>query len=113
MSKFKYKNILLTGAAGALGEQLRETLSQKCNSLRISDKTNLVKKFENEEIQQADLSSSEAILNLTKNIDCVVHMGGQSIEGSCENVLNSNIIGMYNLYEGCRKNNVKRVIWAS
>ena len=55
MSKFKYKNILLTGAAGALGEQLRETLSQKCNSLRISDKTNLVKKFENEEIQQADL----------------------------------------------------------
>ena len=113
MSKFKYKNILLTGAAGALGEQLRETLSQKCNSLRISDKTNLVKKFENEEIQQADLSSSEAILNLTKNIDCVVHMGGQSIEGSWENVLNSNIIGMYNLYEGCRKNNVKRVIWAS
>ena len=28
MSKFKYKNILLTGAAGALGEQLRETLEQ-------------------------------------------------------------------------------------
>jgi uronate dehydrogenase len=113
LSKFKYKNILLTGAAGALGEQLRETLSQKCNLLRISDKTNLDKKFDNEEIKQADLSSAEAILNLTKNIDCVVHMGGQSIEGSWDNVLNSNIIGMYNLYEGCRKNNVKRVIWAS
>ena len=113
MSKFKYKNILLTGAAGALGEQLRETLSQTCDYLRISDKTNLDKKFDNEEIQQADLSSAEAISKLTKNIDCVVHMGGQSIEGSWDNVLNSNIIGMYNLYEGCRKNNVKRVIWAS
>ena len=73
----------------------------------------LDKKFDNEEIQQADLSSAEAIFKLTKDIDCVVHMGGQSIEGSWDNVLNSNIIGMYNLYEGCRKNNVKRVIWAS
>ena len=113
MSKHKYKNILLTGAAGALGEQLRETLSQKCNLLRISDRMNLEKKFENEEIEIADLSSPEAMLKLTKDIDCVIHMGGQSIEGSWNNVLNSNIIGMYNLYEGCRKNNVKRVIWAS
>ena len=113
MSEHKYKNILLTGAAGALGEQLRETLSQKCNLLRISDKMKLEKKFENEEIEIANLSSSKAMLKLTKGIDCVIHMGGQSIEGTWNNVLNSNIIGMYNLYEGCRKNNVKRVVWAS
>ena len=30
MSEFKYQNILLTGAAGVLGEQLIETLS-KCS----------------------------------------------------------------------------------
>ena len=113
MSAFKYQNILLTGAAGALGEQLRETLSKSCKTLTVSDRTSLTKKFENEKIVQADLSSLEEMINLTKNIDCVVHMGGQSIEGSWDNVLNSNIIGMYNLYEGCRKNNVKRVIWAS
>ena len=113
MSAFKYQNILLTGAAGALGEQLRETLSKSCETLTVSDRTSLNKKFENEKIVQADLSSLEEMINLTKNIDCVVHMGGQSIEGSWDNVLNSNIIGMYNLYEGCRKNNVKRVIWAS
>ena len=113
MSKHKFNNILLTGAAGALGEQLRQTLSKNCNLLKISDKEKLFKKFENEKVNQADLSSAEAMIDLTKNIDCVVHMGGQSIEGSWSNVLNSNIIGMYNLYEGCRKNNVKRVIWAS
>ncbi|MFL2828620.1 MAG: NAD-dependent epimerase/dehydratase family protein [Candidatus Puniceispirillales bacterium] len=113
MSAFKYQNILLTGAAGALGEQLRETLSKSCETLTVSDRTSLNKKFENEKIVQADLSSLEEMINLTKNIDCVVHMGGQSIEGSWDNVLNSNIIGMYNLYEGCRKNNVNRVIWAS
>ena len=113
MSKYKYKNILLTGAAGALGNQLRETLSKECDLLRISDKENLEKKFHNEEVQIADLASAESMLKLTKNIDCVVHMGGQSIEGSWDNVLNSNIIGMYNLYEACRKNKIKRVIWAS
>ena len=113
MSKFKYKNILLTGAAGALGNQLRETLSKECDLLRISDKENLEKKFHNEEVEIADLASAESMLKLTKDIDCIVHMGGQSIEGSWDNVLNSNIIGMYNLYEACRKNKIKRVIWAS
>ena len=113
MSNFKYGNILLTGAAGALGDQLREPLSKACKLLRVSDKEILNKTFNNEEVIQADLSNENEMLNLTKDIDCVVHMGGQSIEGSWHNVLNSNIIGMYNLYEGCRKNNVKRVIWAS
>ena len=109
MSKFRYDNILLTGAAGALGNQLRESLSQASSLLRSSDREDLIKKFKNEEVIKADLSSSDEMMSLTKNIDCVVHMGGQSIEGSWDNVLNSNIIGMYNLYEACRKNNVKRV----
>ena len=56
MSAFKYQNILLTGAAGALGEQLRETLSKSCETLTVSDRTSLNKKFENEKIVQADLS---------------------------------------------------------
>ena len=75
MSKHKYKNILLTGAAGALGNQLRETLSKECDLLKISDKVNLEKKFHNEEVQIADLASTESILKLTKDIDCIVHMG--------------------------------------
>ena len=45
MSKHKFNNILLTGAAGALGEQLRKTLSQKCNLLKITVKEKLLKKF--------------------------------------------------------------------
>ena len=47
MSKFKYGNILLTGAAGALGDQLREPLSKACKLLRISDKEILNKTFNN------------------------------------------------------------------
>ena len=45
MTNFKYGNILLTGAAGALGDQLREPLSKACKLLRISDKEILNKTF--------------------------------------------------------------------
>ena len=46
MSAFKYQNILLTGAAGTLGEQLRETLSKSCETLTVSDRISLKKKLE-------------------------------------------------------------------
>ena len=80
-----------------------QSISKECDFLKISDKVNLEKKFHNEVVEIADLASTESILKLTKDIDCIVHMGGQSIEGSWDNVLNSNIIGMYNLYEACSK----------
>ena len=56
MAKFRYDNILLTGAAGALGNQLRESLSQASSLLRSSDREDLIKKFKNEEVIKADLS---------------------------------------------------------
>ena len=54
MSKYKYKNILLTGAAGALGNQLRETLSKECDTLKISDKVNLEIKYASGEIKRIE-----------------------------------------------------------
>ena len=69
MSKYRYNNILLTGAAGALGEQLRKILSQNCNTLKISDKEKLLKKFNNEVVFKADLSSADAMIDITNNID--------------------------------------------
>ena len=62
MSKFKYENILLTGAAGALGNELREMLSQECKILRVSDKLKLDKNFFNEEVFKADLSKEDEML---------------------------------------------------
>ena len=109
----KYNRLLLTGAAGSLGTQLRPMLSEYANHVRLNDRTDVSDCASHEEFVKADLADMDAMIALTKDVDVVVHMGGQSREGSWENVLNSNIIGMYNLYEGCRKNGVKRVIWAS
>ena len=43
----------------------------------------------------------------------IVHMGGVSRENTFDAIAHSNIVGFYNLYEGCRKNGVRRVVWGS
>jgi len=109
----KYNRLLLTGAAGALGTELRLSLHKYADHIRLSDQVDIDNCAEHEEFVKADLADMDAMIALTKDVDVVVHMGGQAREGAWETVLNSNIIGVYNLYEGCRKNDVKRVIWAS
>lgn len=109
----RYNRILLTGAAGNLGKVLRESLPAMCEHLRISDRDEMQDVAENEEAVVCDVADADAMMELTKDVDAVIHMGGQSIEGTWESVLNSNIIGFYNIYEGCRKNGVKRLVWGS
>jgi uronate dehydrogenase len=46
-------------------------------------------------------------------VDAVVHLGGVSVEGPFEPILQANIVGMHNLYEAARVHRVKRIVFAS
>ena len=105
--------ILLTGASGGLGTVLRKELGRCCNVLRLTDKDDPGTAADNEEVVVCDLSDASAALELTRGIDMVIHMGGMGREATFDEILQSNYIGFYNLYEGCRKNGVRRVIWGS
>ena len=48
-----------------------------------------------------------------KGADSVIHLGGHSVEGPWDQILQANIIGCYNLFEAARQAGVKRVIFAS
>ena len=109
----KCNRILLTGAAGALGTLLRKEIAHMATTLRVSDKADLGSALANEEVVQCDVSDAAAVMEMTRDVDMIIHMGGVSREGSWESVLQSNIVGFYNVYEGARKNGVKRIIWAS
>jgi uronate dehydrogenase len=50
-------------------------------------------------------------LRITKGIDAIVHLGGYSVEGPWESILQANIIGCYNVFEAARRNGVKRVLF--
>jgi len=108
-----FNRLLITGAAGALGGMLRQELAGLTKSLRLNDREPMGKAAPHEEIVQCDLSDRQAVHDMTRDVDAVVHMGGISGEGTFDDILQSNIIGLYNLFEGCRKNGVKRMVWAS
>lgn len=105
--------LLLTGAAGALGQQLRPRLRPRCTLLRVSDVAAMAAAAPGEEVVQAALEDQPAIHALLQGIDAVVHLGGISTEQAFEPVLQANIIGVYNLYEAARRHGVKRIVFAS
>jgi uronate dehydrogenase len=109
----RYRRILLTGAAGGLGRVLREGLKPFAETLRLSDREPLGPAHPGEEIVACDLADREAVAALVRGVDAIVHMGGISVEAPWEPILQSNIVGVFNLYEAARKHGVKRVVFAS
>jgi uronate dehydrogenase len=113
MSILSHNRLLLTGAAGGLGQALRPRLKANCNILRSADRVAFGLAGEQEELVLADLADADAVMNMMQGVDAVVHLGGVSTEAAFEPILQGNILGVYNLYEAARKQGVKRIVFAS
>ena len=113
LTTLRFRRLLLTGAAGGLGRELRGRLKAYCDTLRLSDIADLGAAAPGEEVRPARLEDAAAMRALLDGVDAVVHLGGYSVEGPWEPILQANIIGLYNLYEAARAHGVKRVIFAS
>lgn len=108
-----HHKLLLTGAAGGLGQALRGRLSANCDVLRLSDRVPLTGLQPNEEFVLADLSEAASVSTLVQGVNAIVHLGGISVDGPFRPILQANIVGVYNLYEAARQHGVKRVVFAS
>jgi uronate dehydrogenase len=113
MSILSHNRLLLTGAAGGLGQALRPRLKANCNILRSADRVAFGLAGEQEELVLADLADASAVMSMMLGVDAVVHLGGVSTEAAFEPILQGNILGVYNLYEAARKQGVKRIVFAS
>jgi len=100
------KTVLITGATGDVGTHLARELAGKYK-LRLSDKRPLKAK----NFIKADISKMSDALRITKGVDAIVHLGGYSVEGPWESILQANIIGCYNVFEAARRNGVKRILF--
>lgn len=108
------KKLVLTGAAGALGSRLREPLKKMCEELVSTDQVDDIGTLlEGETYVQADLSSLDAMLKVIEGADMVVHFGAIADEAAWDDILQSNIIGAYNVWEAAYRSGVKRVVYAS
>jgi uronate dehydrogenase len=112
MSK-PFKRILMTGAAGGLGRQLRGPVQAFADIVRLADIADLGPAGPGEEVVQCDLADRGAVLKMCEDVDVVLHFGGISTETPFEPIMNANILGMVHLYEAAHKHGIRRVIFAS
>lgn len=109
------RKLLITGAAGTIGQLLINHLQDRYN-LVLTD----IKKPANTggyAFIEGDLSqfdSMQAVFQQAADVHTVVHLGADiRIPAPWESLLPNNIIGTYNVFEAAAQAGVKRIIFAS
>lgn len=105
--------LLVTGAAGGMGQLIRPQLASLANQVRLSDIADLGEAASHEELVLCDLADAQAVSALVEGCDAIMHLGGISLEKSWHSILQANIIGTYNLYEAARQHGKPRILFAS
>ncbi|WP_254367968.1 NAD(P)-dependent oxidoreductase [Paracoccus sp. Z118] len=108
-----YNRILITGAKGRLGSELRKGLAHLATTIRLADREGFDDLEPHEEQAVFDLSDMEATIAATKDCDAIFHFGAAANEAPWQTILDSNIRGSYHIYEGARLNGARRVVYAS
>ena len=107
------KKVLITGAAGRIGEVMHQGL-RECYDLRLLYHRTVREAAEGEEVARGSVADLATMAAAVAGVDAVVHLAGDpEVGASWESVLERNIQGVYCTYEACRNAGVKRVVFAS
>ncbi|CAN5539074.1 MAG: NAD(P)-dependent oxidoreductase [Chloroflexi bacterium] len=102
------KRVLITGANGTIGTALREHLGDRY------ELTALTRSPADFPSHLGDIVDLDAILPAFQGVDSVVHLAATpSVTAEWDEVRDSNLIGVYNVYEAARRNGVPQVVFAS
>jgi len=111
-----FQTLLLTGAAGTLGRALTPPLQTLAQRLRVSDLAAPLARVtlpSDVDAVPCDLADASSVHELLQGVQAIVHLGGISVEGPFEPILQANIRGLHNLYEAASRQGVKRIVFAS
>ena len=118
------KKILITGATGLIGHTAYLHLVSQPEkyevyaldrSCELSERVPKDRTFSipHANFFQCDLAAFDDVAKAVNGMDTVIHMGADASGSEWESVLQNNIIGAYNVFEACRRADVKRLIAAS
>jgi len=105
--------LLLTGAAGALGQYMRPHLAKRAGGLRSSDIRDPGKPVPHEEITVGDLGDARFVDRMVAGTSAVVHLGAVATEDAVDKIFHANFHGTYHVFESMLRHGVKRIVFAS
>jgi len=109
----RFHRLLITGAAGNLGRELRAGLAPLASVLRLTDRAAMAPAGPGEEVVEAELGDFDAVMRVVEGCDAIVHFGAAPVERPWAEILESSIKGGYNVYEAARRHGVRRIVYAS
>ena len=111
------KRLLVTGAAGNIGSvYARHASGHGRYELRLTDRTDdaLADVSAFGETRAADLGDLDALKELCRDVDTVVHLGGDpSPSALWDSLLDANVVGTYNTFVAAKAAGCRRVVYAS
>lgn len=108
-----FRQLLITGAAGALARQFRACAARLADRVIVSDRLAVTDLRPHEEQRSAYLGVMEEVRSAVAGCEAIVHLGAKALEADFATILNANIAGTYNIYEAARREGVRRIVYAS
>lgn len=106
--------VALSGAGGNMGRIVRVELVKRGIDLRSAGgRSPLVPLHEGEDIMHGDLRDPGVVDRLLRDVDVLIHLAGTSLERGLPEIIENNLVALHQVYEGARRNHVRRVVFAS
>ncbi len=107
--------LLVTGAAGLIGQMLRPRLRRPGRVLQLLDVVAVPPGGVSEAVETvtASVTDLEAMTTAMRGVEAVVHLGAISAEAPWQDILHVNVHGTYCVLEAARLAGLRRVILAS
>ncbi|MEU1588039.1 NAD(P)-dependent oxidoreductase [Micromonospora sp. NPDC005710] len=105
--------VVITGAAGRIGNVLRHALQDEVRHLVLIDRVPLTAQSPVERVIRLDLADLDAVVSAFEGADVVVHLAGLPDEAPLAELLNANVLGTFHVLEAARRQQVDRVVIAS
>jgi uronate dehydrogenase len=108
------KKVALSGAAGQLGSVLRKALLERGVNLRSAAGSHALEPIvDGEDVMHGDLREPAVVDRLMEGVDVLIHMAGTSVERPLPEIIENNLRGLVEVYEGARRHGVGRIVFAS
>ncbi|NKJ49955.1 epimerase [Burkholderia sp. SG-MS1] len=108
------KKIALSGAGGQLGAVVRAAMIARGTPLRSAAGSKaLTPLVEGEDVMHGDLRDPAVVDRLLEGVDVLIHFAGTSVERPLPEIIENNLRGLVEVYEGARRHGVKRIVFAS